>query len=592
MRCLLPLAAALTLPVVASAQCFESNLGASIGVGDDSILAVTPMNITFPMGGIAATYTHIQPTTNGLAYLTNGVGAVGATGTGYSGTAATMVTNLRGLAGQNPRIAAYWRDLNILAANSGGVFVNNTIAGKCVVTWKNAVHFGQTTPIFTVQAQLYSDGHVDMFYSGTTQDTAVTPICGISAGNAIADPGVSDLSVSSIGVSTSQIVYQTFAALNTFDLQNTTVSFRPNGGGGFDVIPSPCVPAFHSPYGSGCYTVSGTWYESFAAGAMDLSSTAIHMTPTGSGYVMTVGAPTAFVHSVPGLSLTDDSVGTLALPSAFAYPGGSTSSISICSNGYIWMQTPNALADFSPTVAELFSSPSRLCPCWVDLLPDGATNVNNVFAEVDVPNNKAYVTWVGVPTFTAGGVANMQVELNLTTGDVNYTYGTMTLPAVAIVGWAPGTGLSTIDPGNRDVSATIAAGFTTGTPEILGVALSAAPPPVLGATVTYTLSNIRPSLSISAMFFSFGQTGAVPLSAVGFNSPGCFSYLDTSPSLGYGAVSTLLLTNPTATMNVTVPNLGIWAGVDIYLQGATLAPAESPSGVLTSNGMRSRINSF
>src|ERR1043166_2485303 len=125
-RFLVSLSAIAAVTAVAQAQCFETNLGASLGTGDDLVLAVTPMNITFPMGGIAATYTHVQPTTNGLCYLTNGAAAVGATGTGYSSAAATMVTNLRGLAGQNPRIAPYWRDLNLLVANAAGVFVNNT----------------------------------------------------------------------------------------------------------------------------------------------------------------------------------------------------------------------------------------------------------------------------------------------------------------------------------------------------------------------------------------------------------------------------------------------------------------------------------
>src|SRR5580765_8291543 len=116
-RLLLTVSAVAAMSALATAQCFETNLGTSIGLGDDLVLAVTPMNITFPMGGIAASYTHVQPTTNGLCYLTNGVAAVGATGTGY-GTAPTMVTNLRGLAGQNPRIAPYWRDLNLTAANA------------------------------------------------------------------------------------------------------------------------------------------------------------------------------------------------------------------------------------------------------------------------------------------------------------------------------------------------------------------------------------------------------------------------------------------------------------------------------------------
>src|SRR5690606_37932676 len=173
------------------------------------------------------------------------------------------------------------------------------------------------------------------------------------------------------------------------------------------------------------------------------------------GYTMIPGAPTAFVHTVPGLALGDDSIGTLALPTVFNYPGGSSTALSICSNGYIWLQA-NTLADWSPTVGELFSNGARFAPMWVDMVGDGATNINNVFAEVDASGTKAYVTWADVPTYTTPGSVNMQVEFDLTTGEVNYTYNTVSVPATAaIAGWSPGVGLSTVDTGNIDISASL-----------------------------------------------------------------------------------------------------------------------------------------
>ena len=138
----------------------------------------------------------------------------------------------------------------------------------------------------------------------------------------------------------------------------------------------------------------------------------IHLIPNGvGGYTAVPGTGSNFVHTQSSLMLTDDSVGTLILPNTFTYPGGVTTAFDICSNGYIWMQSPNLLADFSPTAAELFSNPARLCPMWCDALPDGATGINNVFAEVDVAANKAYVTWANVPIFGGvGGNMDLQVE--------------------------------------------------------------------------------------------------------------------------------------------------------------------------------------
>lgn len=597
-RNLIPLAALLAVAAVARAQCFETNFGALMprgtnppGVGDDVLFDLQRMNdgmgggiFSFPMDGVAASYTYAHVQSNGVMFLTNGT-ASGATTLGYSTSATTMVNNLRGTAGQPPRIAPYWRDLNILAANGGGVWFNNTIPGKFVVTWRNAVHFNQAAPVFTLQVQLFADGRVDMYYSGTTQNTAITPIVGVSAGNAIADPGASVLSAGAS--SATKIVYQTFATVNTFDLANTTLTFAPNAGGGYDVSSQPCVAASNTNYGSGCYSVSGTFYESFLAGAFDLSGSTIRLTPNASGgYTASPGTPTSFVHTVAGLGLDDDQCATFALPSAFDYPGGSTTALSVCSNGFIWMQAPNASAPFSPSVAALFSSPSRLCPAWTDLVPDGATNVNNVFAEVDTATNKAYVTYNAVATFAAGGVATMQVEFDLTTFTINITYGTVTLPGNSLVGWAPGIGLSSENPGNRDISTTLASGFATATPEILPLAMSAAPAPVLGATLDWTISNIPATAVFTAHVVSLTQINpGIELSAIG--APDCFQHV-----LLAGQPTVLLFSNPTAVHSVAIPNVALFAGVAVFAQAASYVPGVNPASILTSNGVRSFISAF
>ncbi|MBM4060629.1 MAG: hypothetical protein FJ265_05975 [Planctomycetes bacterium] len=358
-----------------------------------------------------------------------------------------------------------------------------------------------------------------------------------------------------------------------------------------NVIPSgltylwaPAPIATNVAYGTGCYTRSATWYESFT-GPMDLAGIVIRMTNVGTGYLMTPGAPTAYVHTAPGLALTDDSVATVALPSPFTYSGGVTSSIGVCSNGYIWMQQPNGLADWTPTVAELFSNPARLCPSWADLLPDGAANVNNVFAEAD-PLNPAmfYVTWNNVPLLGGGGSVNLQVQFDLTSGDVNITYGAMPATATCIVGWTPGIGASVIDPGNRDLSATIAAGFLTGFPELVALALSASPRPVLGTTVTYTVDNIPPSAAISALLVSLLQAN---IELTGIGAPGCFQHID----LGLAATA-LLIGSPTASFGLPLPNNLSFVGLPLFVQGASLVPGANPLNVITSNGVRSTLSNL
>ena len=82
-RLFLTVCAAVALTSLGQAQCYEANLGTLLGVGDDTLLTLTPMNMTFPMptGGVAASFTHIQPNTNGVIYLSNGA-ATGGSSTG------------------------------------------------------------------------------------------------------------------------------------------------------------------------------------------------------------------------------------------------------------------------------------------------------------------------------------------------------------------------------------------------------------------------------------------------------------------------------------------------------------------------------
>jgi len=579
----------LMLCAAATAQCYESNFGTLIGTGDDTAFPTTTtsnaLGFTFPIG--ASNYTHYTVNTNGCVFLhTAATGILGATATGYSTSAATMLTNMRGAVGGSPRLAAYWRDLNLTVPNSAGLYYNNLAAGRGVFTWRNAVHFGQTSPIFTVQMQVFASGEVWMFYNGTLQNTAAGGMVGVSKGGLIADPGISDLSVGATGVSVSPIVYQSFPTLNTFDLQNKTIKFVPNVGGGYNVVPTACEPANNTSYGAGCPNISATAYELFPANTIDLSNTSVRLTPTGTGYLFTPGTGTNYTHTVAGLALGDDAVGTLALPTPFNYPGGSTSTLTICSNGYIWMQSPNTLADFSPTAAELFSNAARLMPMWCDGVPDGVTNVANVFAEVDTLNNKAYVSWLNIPIFGGvGGTMNVQCELNLTSGAVEYRYGAISCGNFALVGWTPGTGASVVDAGSIDFSARLAGGFQSTSPEQRALSLATATNPVIGSTMTFTTDRI-PATGLSFYLLSAGQYNpGLDLGVIG--APGCQAYI-TLPEI----LSSLQIGSPTATTSLTIPNDPFFAGIAIYSQAVAVDPSANAFGFITSNGIRSYLNAF
>lgn len=600
-RLLTSLSALSLLAVTASAQCFEPNFGTQLGTGDDTLFATQPMNISFPMvGGAFPAYTHIAVNTNGCAFLWNAAtGILGATSTGYSTTAATQVTNIRGAVGGSARIAPLWRDLNLLAANNGAVFLNNSIPGKCVVTWRNAVQFGSTSPVFTVQAQLFANGTVTFFYNNAASSAAT--IVGVSPGNAIASvPGVNLCPGPNLATASS-LVYEQFLA-NTLDLAGNVVTFTPNGAG-YDETCSACVPAFNQNYGSGCYNYFASFYQSFATAALAapaLSNTSYTMTLNPNGYTVAAASATLFpTTNATNLVLTDDSeVLAPVLSAPLSFPGGSTTQLAVCSNGYVAAALGNSTT-FNVSSTLLLGNPQSAWYVSHDMNP---TIVGSGQVKYEETGGVVYVTWDGCWDFggTSAADANtMQIQLDLVTGNVTVVFGTLSPLGASgigwVVGWSPGGPSS--NPGSTTLPP--ATPFTT-SPDAPGLAMSAAPAPVStgtsGTLMTYSLSNIPDAnvssgIYIASTILSLGQdlagTDLAPF------APGCRQYFTTLDVF----LSPVILTGPTGSQQFSIP-AGVAPGFEFYAQGVALVFPGSlpgglnPGGVVTSNGVRSVINTF
>jgi hypothetical protein len=617
-RTLASLFSAVAFVAAVQAQCFESNFGTLLGTGDDSAFPSTstanPMNITFPMGGTFTSYTHVTVNTNGCAFLWNAAtGVVGASATGYSTTAATQVSNLRGAAGGSPRIAPFWRDLNLTVGNNGGVWLNNTIPGKCVITWANAINFGTTSPVFTVQAQLFDTGEIKFFYNGTAQTTAAN-IVGISQGGAIAAvPGV-DLSVGG-NVSATRLVFQQFAA-NALDLQTTGLSFVPNVGGGYDQSAAPCVPASNNTYGAGCYNIPAAgFYEAHADSALAsaaLTGNAITFTNTGSGYTGTWvagGAAAAYIAPSGGatsLVATDDGVQTITTP-AIPTPQGLVTQVQVASNGVITLgASGNNGGDFSPTGPEFVAAAGTGFWAWHDFNPE---EVGSGEIKTELVGNTFCITFEGVESYAAPELLNpstIQWQFDTVTGNASMVFvsvdgnATSTFGSGYVVGWkAPGTAanlgsqvLATTLP-QTTVSATLAMSLG-----ITGLPLST---PSSGSSVTYDLNNIPLACPSPATVFHFGGLmlslgqdlpGTDVLTGYGIDAPGCNLHITSLDVLIPYVGAT-----PTNSVPFNVP-AGVPAGAQFYAQAFSLVcPNTLPNGlnnagITLSNGVRSVVSSF
>src|SRR5688572_8524975 len=120
------LAATLSL----QAQCYEPATGSPIGTGDDAVLPIQALGFAFPFGG--GTWTDVHVETNGRVFLSNG-GVPAPGGADWTPLAAELVAG-------SPKIAPYWSDLNVISGTGNVLY--NALPGKAVITWQNAVEYG------------------------------------------------------------------------------------------------------------------------------------------------------------------------------------------------------------------------------------------------------------------------------------------------------------------------------------------------------------------------------------------------------------------------------------------------------------------
>ena len=298
------------------------------------------------------------------------------------------------------------------------------------------------------------------------------------------------------------------------------------------------------------------------------------------------------------LSVADDATVTSTLPFTLSFPGGTTTTISSCTNGFIHLGT-STNTDLSPTSLELRNSLARLAPFWHDLHAGRNTTTHpgaGLYFEYDATTNPldpvALVTWKDVGVFRAGSVvpnggqcvANFQVAIHQLTGVIEYRYGSLGTAVgqgLAIVGFSNGgtVALPAADPGSRNLSAEVP--FATTGPDVattLPLTLTATARPALGAAVTLTTTNIPLTAVTTYTMLSIGATS--PGTPIG-GAPGCL----LSIAVGGVFVSMPVGPPPTGTLPLTIPPVVSLVAMTFAAQSAPLAPGVNALGVLSSNGL-------
>lgn len=462
-----------------------------------------------------------------------------------------------------------------------------------VVQWSNFRRFG--TGLTTVQDMRLNfqirlheaNGRIEAVYGDctpgtTTYATSVHQVglrgpnntFATNVNNRLNTKGVNDNWLNSVAgtANSSGMVFNNVAPANVIP-NGLTYTWDPPSG----------VPASHLAYGVGCRSAYASIYQTFAnGGAFDLNGVNLEWNETPNGWVISTSSGPSAPSSPTAYVLADDSEVTQALSSGFA------TSVNVCSNGFISVDGSNGTG-FSPSTSGLLNDTFESWRVWCDLNPAAAGSGPVTYEFI---GGEDVFTYNGVYRFlgtSAADASTFQISFSGTPGTrkvrICITSMAATIPGAILVGYSPAG--ASLDPGNTDLSAaTLPIALV---PDVAALALSASPSPVLGVPVTYTVSNIRPSLSISAIVVSFITSAPTPLSTYGQNAPGCFAHLDLLSSVMFG---NLLLGNPTDSYTITMPTHPAWAGAMLYFQAAELSPSDNPAGVITSNGLKSTLGNF
>jgi len=569
--------------------------GSLVLVGND---AVQWHHLNWPFVIDSTTYQDVHISTNGFLYLSNSSVPPGLP-TGF-GPSSAMIANLR----NGPvRIAPFWADLDLQAANGGGVHVAElSNPDRLVVTWRNAIEVGHSTPK-TFQCQLFRGGEILFAYDGAIVAEGANVLVGVSAGAGIADPGASDFSAGDFG--SSVIAYENFGPTQPFDLAAHAMPWQPNGLG-FDTVAEPIANAAANPtqvvYGSGCYQRHASFYQHFgdaASAAAVLQGNSLTLIPLLDGYVANwvPGGAVAFVPPSPSASVLNvgDDGEAIVMPSlaAFPTPFGIEFAFRVHANGIVSMgaapQTfPGLLPAWLPNPQGFLGASNIAFWSWHDFNPVEPGSGGVKYEEV---GTLAVVTWDNVESHASPETANrstVQCQLDLATGIVTWVWQHVATNSSSprgsgyLVGFSPG-GYS-LDPGSLQLA--IASPIVTGPDG--GLSLVATSSPIPGSLVTYTTSNVPEyvagaGLYVGLTMISFNQVSAPGIDLTPYGAPGC-SMLIGSFDILFSQVGSSPVQSTTLAIPPSTPS-----GLQFFVQAAALAPAANSIGIVTSNGVASTV---
>jgi hypothetical protein len=430
----------------------------------------------------------------------------------------------------------------------------------------------------------------------TLPTTGTSPngwLCSLPVAPFVYDPNAGDLCVDITnnpgvpgGPAVDQITTLGADGARMWDFTPNATVYNPNSGnnqpGLAIVMEIGYVPATgyasSATYGSGCYNRPGSFYENFtSASAFDLNNTSLSMVFNGNGYTVLPGL-TSFVAPSPAaitIANADDTEQTVTLGSPLPVMGGTTSALTVCSNGFVSTASGNGTF-YTPSPGGFLAFTQTCWSNWHDFNPAIGGAIQ--FEEV---GSTSYVTWNAVADYGGAGVSTFQFQFDRSNGMVHMVWQTMS--AAGGTGFLTGykTGTATLDPGTRDISATLAATFTVGVDQA-PLVLTTSARPRLGTSINLNTVNCS-TAGIGANILSFTQINpGISLAPLGM--PGCSQYV------GLDVVRLFVPAGGSGSSPFVVPNNPAYAGLHVFSQSAAFVNGVNPLGVLSSNGVNLKVD--
>jgi hypothetical protein len=133
-------------------------------------------------------------------------------------------------------IEPFYEDLiSDFSEPASGLYINDTLPGRFVVTWFKELRYYQQPGQKTIQLILFADGRIQFGYQGVAGPYYAT--VGLFPGNETDSRLVDFSATRNLSTSAQQGIFEVFNSGHPFDLDAGFIVFRPNAAGGYDVSP-------------------------------------------------------------------------------------------------------------------------------------------------------------------------------------------------------------------------------------------------------------------------------------------------------------------------------------------------------------------